>query len=124
MKKQCPHCQSYFFGRTDKLFCSLACKNSFHNQNRKSDLAYTIDHDLHHNRTVLQQLIPLEVKKATWSRKVLEKLGFKFELVTGFTRTSNGKIIRKVYEYTWGESTGDDIDLERTNGFTGLTQEP
>ena len=114
MKKQCPHCQSYFYGRTDKLFCSLACKNSFHNLHRKSDIAYSVDQVLHHNRTILQQLVPPDSKQATWNRHVLEKLGFKFEVVTGFTHGDNGKIVRRVYEFTWDEEPNDDILLERS----------
>jgi len=35
MKFICNHCGKAVRGRTDKKFCQLSCKNSYHNSTRK-----------------------------------------------------------------------------------------
>jgi hypothetical protein len=37
MKFICNHCGKAVRGRTDKKFCQLSCKNSYHNSTRKKD---------------------------------------------------------------------------------------
>ena len=53
--KNCTHCGSSFLGRSNKKFCSLSCKNNFHNeQYREQNMILTkLDKILHKNRAVL-----------------------------------------------------------------------
>jgi hypothetical protein len=113
MKKNCPVCQKNFVGRSDKMFCSLDCKNHFHNEQRKQSLVNTIDHALHHNRAILQQLMHTDANNAILERVVLERLGFQFENITGFATIEDGKIYKKVYEFLWSERPDGKIFVER-----------
>ena len=53
---RCEHCKVLLSGRSDKRFCSLKCKNAWHNhRNRENNMAYkTIDKQLHLNRVILK----------------------------------------------------------------------
>ena len=113
MRKQCQHCGCTFYGRTDKQFCSAVCKNTFHNQQRKADIAHAVDQVLHNNRSILHHLVAVDPSQVAWDRKVLLLLGFKFEAFTGISNTPEGKILHKVYEYTWTEGPNESIILER-----------
>jgi hypothetical protein len=113
MKKNCPICQKAFSGRSDKMFCSVECKNQFHNEQRKQGLVNTIDQTLHHNRTILQQLMPPAANNAILERVVLERLGFQFDNITGLATIEPGKVLRKVYEFLWSEHSDGKISVER-----------
>ena len=115
MKKRCPQCETAFYGRTDKLFCSVACKNQFHNQQRKSDITHSVDHVLHTNRSILQKLISEDSPQAIWDRGVLLKLGFDFQVFTGIMPKADGKFMYRVYEYAWREEPADLIIMERVS---------
>lgn len=113
MKKHCPQCDSIFFGRSDKLFCSVSCKNQFHNTQRKNNIAYTVDQSLHANRSILNMLISEDSQQTGWDRKVLDKLGFNFQVFTGILVQPDGKFKYRVYEFAWSEEQDDLIMLER-----------
>jgi endogenous inhibitor of DNA gyrase (YacG/DUF329 family) len=39
----CPECDSNVFGRSDKRFCSINCKNNHHNAARKKNKPLTLE---------------------------------------------------------------------------------
>lgn len=113
MKKICLQCTKEFSGRTDKLFCSLECKNSFHNARRRQDYIHVVDTALHQNRVILQRIWPTLQKEKNIDRKVLEKLGFRFDLVTGYSTMPNGKVLHRVYDFEWSQTSKSKIAIQQ-----------
>jgi hypothetical protein len=118
MKKTCPVCHHEFTGRSDKRFCSVSCKNAYHNTVFKEESIIKVDQALHRNKLILQQLIPVAVTQATLDRAILEKLGFHFELITGIYVSPEGVMKRRVYDYCWSEAGESAIGIERIEDVT------
>ena len=56
---KCKICKNPLTGRSDKMFCSIECKNYYHTNLRRvtRDTAYDIDIMLHRNRSILLELM-------------------------------------------------------------------
>jgi hypothetical protein len=104
MKKNCIACQKEFVGRSDKRYCSIACKNEKNNALRKetTEITKEIDSYLHRNREILAVLMG-KAKKETFDRLVLTRTGFKFEFFTSIYLNKEGKTYFIVYDYAWME---------------------
>ena len=78
----CPECSRHYQGRTDKKFCSDACRNSFNNKQNADQINYMriINNALRKNRRILENLNP-DGKVKTHRDKLLSK-GFNFEFFT------------------------------------------
>ena len=77
-------------GRSDKKFCSLACKNTFASLNRlarRNEMA-EIDAYLHRNREILSTLMG-EASKMELDLMVLTRTGFRYESLTSQSRASS-----------------------------------
>ena len=113
MKKECPVCCREFTGRSDKRYCSAQCKNPHHNAVWKEELTVKIDHTLHRNKIILQQLMPANATNAVIDRAILENLGFRFEFMTGLSVSPEGKLMKIVYNFCWSELENSRIGIER-----------
>lgn len=111
MKNKCLKCGKEFSGRTDKRFCSLECKNSYHNTQRRQEYVNIVNAALQRNRLLLQKLLFNAQSTRIIERKLLEDLHFRFDLITGYSRSSEGRVIHKVYEYNWIELLDDQISI-------------
>jgi hypothetical protein len=78
MKHTCPICQSPLHGRTDKRFCSLACKNEHHAITRRQtkDAVAEIDGYLHRNREILLTIMG-DSRKEMVDRSLLSRAKFR-----------------------------------------------
>ena len=102
MKKHCLHCGQETWGRSDKKFCSLACKNAHSTAVRRDtrDAVAEIDGYLHRNREILAMLTG-DASKVELDRLTLTRTGFKYEYHTGTYLNKEGKLYRLVYDYAW-----------------------
>lgn len=102
MKKLCTACQTQFVGRSDKLFCSTECKNTFNNTKRRNtqNAVKEIDGYLHRNREILVMLMP-QLRKDFFDKLILTRAGFKWEYCTGTYLNKEGKTYFIVYDYAW-----------------------
>lgn len=114
MKKHCLACQKEFTGRSDKRFCSAACKNGFNNAKRKStrDAVREVDGFLHWNREILATVMGGH-KKLTLTRLVLDQAGFRWKYCTGTYLNKEGKTYFIVYDYAWMEFSNQEVLLVR-----------
>lgn len=73
----CTQCGSSFLGRSNKKFCSLTCKNNFHNEHyREQNMVLTkLDKILHKNRAVLLDMYTVH-RSAPINIEVLKARGF------------------------------------------------
>lgn len=112
IKKTCIHCEKEFFGRSDKKFCSITCKNHYNYNLRKQtrDITKEIDGFLHRNRIILQTIMG-ERKQMTIDKIELEKMGFRFDYITGMKKNTQNKIYRYVYDFAYLDFTVKQIRL-------------
>jgi hypothetical protein len=101
-------------GRSDKKFCSLACKNTHAISMRRNtrDAVAEIDGYLHRNREILATLMG-ESSKTELDRLVLNRTGFKYEYHTGTYMNKEGKMYRLVYDYAWMDFSDQKILIVR-----------
>ena len=89
-KQICLECGEPFVGRSDKKFCSDACRNSYNNQVNKNDKNFirNTNNQLRKNWRILEELNPTD--KKTVSKKQLMIKGFEFNLFTNIHTTKEG----------------------------------
>jgi len=99
MKKKCLECGDEFIGRSDKKFCSDACRNSYNNKlnSDENNLVRNINNILRKNRRILKELTPNGTTTIEKS-KLLSK-GFDLKYHTEFVKTKAGKVYFFCYEY-------------------------
>ena len=109
--KKCENCDTEFRGRSDKRFCSTACKNNFNYQLRKhtKDITKDIDKILHRNRIILDTIMGEKRKKMKMDRLELEKMGFSFKYITGIYKNRENKLYHYVYDFAWMEFSTQEI---------------
>ncbi len=116
IRNPCPVCSKPIVGRSDKKFCSLACKNKFHHpaQHRQGDIIKTVNRFLFQNFKILEAVFKEEKKnKLMVPRILLDKMGFQFNYCTGCYINSKGKLYHYVYDYAWMEFSNQELMLLR-----------
>jgi len=97
-KRKCPECGFEIIGRSDKIFCSDQCRNTYNNNLKKDSNNYVrrINNILRKNRRILEELNPNGKSKAH-KNKLIDK-GFNFDYYTNVYRTKNGNVYYFCYE--------------------------
>jgi len=113
---KCKLCKKAFRGRSDKKFCSIACKSSYHHKLRKvtKDATLNIDKTLHRNRSILLELMGKDLKKMKIGRRYLDLKKFNYDFITGFHINSQKKMIHHVYDFSWVIFSDQEILLMRS----------
>jgi len=98
MQKECLECGEKIIGRSDKKFCSDACRNAHNNSVNKDakNLIRNINNRLRKNYRILETLNPEQKSKTT--RTKLMQLGFDFNYVTSIYTTKAGTVYYFVYD--------------------------
>ncbi len=112
---KCKICNKLIVGRSDKLFCSVRCKNYYHiNLRRVTSVAVKdINIILHRNRSILLEIMGKRKVQLKVSRMVLEKKKYRFKYHTHFHINSKGKAYYHVYDFAWMEFSDDEILIVR-----------
>lgn len=94
----CPECGEKIVGRSDKKFCSDACRNSYNNRQNKdsSNLMRNINNVLRKNHRILTELNT--DGKSTVHRSKLLTQGFSFDYYTQFIVYKNASEYYFVYD--------------------------
>lgn len=97
--KKCPECGFDIMGRSDKVFCSDQCRNTYNNRLKKDANNYVrqVNYILRKNRRVLEELNPHGKSKAH-KQKLLAK-GFNFDYYTNTYTTKAGNVYYFCYEH-------------------------
>ncbi|MGV6828383.1 MAG: hypothetical protein ACWA45_03185 [Flavobacteriales bacterium] len=98
MKKKCPECGNDIIGRSDKKFCSDACRNAYNNTLNKDskNLVRTINNRLRKNYRILEKLNTSGKTKTTKDKLV--SLGFNFNYFTSIYRTKTETVYFYLYD--------------------------
>lgn len=100
----CLECGENISGRSDKLFCSLPCKNSFNNRRHKIKAAFIKEtqKNISRNYSILEML--LSEKMHSISIDEITRLGFDCSLSTGFSLGTNRRIKYRCYDISYFQS--------------------
>jgi hypothetical protein len=109
-------CSKKVVGRSDKLFCSVKCKSTYHRKLRKKTklITLTIDEILHRNRSILYEIIGDVTINKTVPRMVLEKKKFQFMYHTHTHKNKQGKTYFYVYDLAWMSFSDNKILIIKT----------
>lgn len=107
----CLVCKARLSGRTDKKYCSDACKSWYHRALRaNTDKATTkIDAILHRNRSILLEIIGKHNDKIKIPRLDLERRKFNFTYFTHLVMNKHGKEYRYVYDLAYMTFSSDEV---------------
>lgn len=98
MNKSCPECGDKIIGRSDKRYCSDACRNAHNNSLNKDgkNLVRNINNRIRKNYRILETLNAKEKTKV--KKETLLKHGFNFKFFTGQYVTKTGSVYFYVYD--------------------------
>lgn len=108
--RQCCVCDKQLYGRSDKIFCDIHCKNQYHSDVRKhtQSAAAVNTKILHKNYGILCLLLGDNHDRYVIKRLELKKLFFNFDTISGMSKNRFG-LKFDVYEFSWYYSTNDNI---------------
>lgn len=103
MSKTCKWCKSKLNGRSDKIFCSINCKNNYHVKLRQVTGIVTapVDKILHRNRSILLEIMGKNKVQIKIERMVLDKKKFNFNYITGYSVNKENKVYQHVYDFSY-----------------------
>lgn len=112
---KCKVCKTSLTGRSDKIFCSLSCKNYYHLNLRRATKveAQTIDRILHRNRSILLEIMGKYKRQMKISRRTLDKKKFNFTYHTHMKLNSHGKTYFFLYDFAYVEFSNDELLIIR-----------
>ncbi len=115
MKGKCKVCRKEFTGRSNKIFCSINCKNIYHARLRSATnkAVVSINKKLHRNRSILLEIMGKNKTQRTVNRKLLEDKKFTFKYHTHFHINNQGKMYHYVYDFSWMEFSNDKILINK-----------
>jgi hypothetical protein len=98
--KQCLVCNKELKGRSDKKFCDLHCKSSYHYKKsleEETRFYNKVDNQLRLNRKILKHYN--KAGKSVIRTEVLKKEGFNPKFFTHYWKNNKGDVYLFVYEY-------------------------
>lgn len=98
MNSLCPECGNKIIGRSDKKYCSDACRNAHNNELNKDtkNLVRNVNNRLRKNYRILEALNTKDKTKV--SREKLIRKGFNFEYFTSIYTTKSGSVYYYLYD--------------------------
>ncbi len=116
-KRHCPICKKPVVGRSDKKFCSTACKSNYHQRLSAHTEKATarIDKILHRNRSILQELLGKRRVQIKIPLIELESKKFNFNYITKYHINNRGKEYRYVYDIAYMTFSKDEVLIIRVN---------
>lgn len=113
--RKCKLCKSSFVGRSDKIFCSIDCKNEYHVRLRQvtAKVVRETDKILHRNRSILLEIMGKNKMQKKVDRLVLEKKKFRYNYYTSSSINSKNKTYYHVYDFSWMSFSDQEILIIR-----------
>lgn len=109
--KKCKICKIIITGRSDKIFCSVKCKNIYHKDLRiiAQTAGIQIDRFLKRNYKILFELMEGRKTQLKVYRNKLSQKGFRFKYHTHTHINSKSKMHYFIYDFAWMEFSDDEI---------------
>jgi len=108
-------CKKEVKGRTDKVFCSLNCKNQYSIKLRHVTSLATkqIDGILHRNRSILLEILGKNKMQIKVSKRILDRKKFNYTYITHYHINSNNKRVSYLYDISWMLFSDQEILIRR-----------
>lgn len=108
---KCKLCKKTFRGRTDKIFCTVKCKSTYHQllTNATNKATNKIDKILHRNRSILLEIMGKHETQMKVPTLRLEQKKFNFNYITKYLVSSKGKTYHYVYDFAWMTFSDDEV---------------
>ncbi len=102
LSRNCVICDAKLIGRSDKVYCSLECKNRYHSTVRKQFKSISSEtvRILARNHHILVGLMSDKTNNFIIDRLALERLGFKLKYISGVTLI-NSAMTYFVFDYSY-----------------------
>jgi predicted nucleic acid-binding Zn ribbon protein len=115
-KRSCAECSTSIQGRSDKKFCSDACRNIYNNRlnSETSSLVRRVNFALRKNRRILSELRSGRKTKVNRDQLVLK--GFNFEHYTKTATVRSGEICFYCYDQGYLFLGNEKIELVQDLG--------
>lgn len=120
--RQCCVCDKPLYGRSDKVFCDITCKNRYHSDVRrhtKSASAVNI-RILRKNYAILCSLLGNACERFVVKKLKLKELNFNFDVVSGVTQMSFG-LKFDLFEFSWFHSRNDNVTVLQDSRQTRIS---
>lgn len=119
MNRHCLICKKKVVGRSDKIFCSIKCKNNYYSRLRKNteNAVARIDRILHRNRSILLEIMGKSSNSKKVSRLVLDKKNFNTNYFTGLHINNRGKTLYRVYDFSWTVFSDQEMLIMRNSNL-------
>ncbi|MDD2982547.1 MAG: hypothetical protein PHQ74_04085 [Crocinitomicaceae bacterium] len=110
--RTCIVCEKFIYGRSDKVFCDIKCKNRYHSELSKSQktIARETFKILAKNWTILATLLGDGADELHINKVELARHGFDFTTVSGVEITAT-KTSFSVFEYVWIYKPNNEIKI-------------
>ena len=111
-KRKCIVCDGFLFGRSDKVFCDIKCKNKYHAELAKTQktVAKETFKILAKNWTIITTIMASDASELHINKVELARHGFDFTTVSGIEiRTEHTRF--SVFEYTWYHQANNEIRI-------------
>lgn len=110
--KVCPNCKEEFEGRRNKKFCTVVCKNQYHNEEYRNSnhIVISLNKKLHKNRVILKDLFKI-YKSSAIPMSVLEANGFNLRFHTHLIDSPSGESYTMVYEVGYKTTLDNQIHI-------------
>lgn len=115
MERKCKICGKKLYGRADKIFCDVGCKNEYHKNVRyiTKQVAIEINSYLKRNYAILWEILGKNKVQIKVHRNVLENKNFHFLYHTHFHINSRNKMYLYIYDICYMEFSDDEILIVR-----------
>lgn len=109
-RQECTVCDSKLFGRSDKVFCTIKCKNKAYAKQRKEfeEEYHEVIRELRRNNYILNYLKGKNTEKFIINKKELRRLGFNFDIITGWEQNKYG-IKLHLFNFSWYQINSQNI---------------
>lgn len=117
--KPCPTCGGAVYGRSDKRFCTVKCKNKHHAGARaqiRTRFSY-VEKKLHRNYVILEGILGPKHNCMTVHKDDLFKHGFNFTKCTNKFK-DNKRTYSELIDYQYTVSTDGMVVVRRMNPLT------
>ena len=113
--KKCKICKKPFQGRSNKIFCSVVCKNFYHKNLRYASYkaAIRINEYLKRNHGILLELLGKNKSQIKVYRNILEDKKFRFKYHTHTHVNSQRKTFHYIYNLAWMDFSDDEVLIVR-----------
>ncbi|NNF33368.1 MAG: hypothetical protein HKN68_04630 [Saprospiraceae bacterium] len=117
MRKTCKLCKHPFAGRSDKVFCTVKCKSTYHQKLNIATRNTTrnIDKILHRNRSILLEIMGKNAYQKKVPKFILDKKKFNYSYCTGIHINKHNKMYHNVYDFAWMDFSSGEVLIIRRN---------